>query len=197
MMHICGERFVDRAPDERNITVFTNCPEVTLVLNGKEYATQQTADHAAVFENVALQDGKNTVGAYYGSTRSNTIILNAVAEHNDAYDLPDEEGIAGNWFDDSAQAVKPTRLTYPKGYYSIRDRIGALKANPETAGILADILPEMMKKEWMVEELTQEMTDYYNTIQLSTLCRSVAKFFPKGTRQRLNEQLTQIAKHGD
>src|SRR5699024_10809817 len=99
MLHVCGVRFVDRAPGERNVTVYTNCPSVTLILNGAEVATLEAVDHAAVFKDVPLKDGPNTVSARCGDVASNTIILNGVAEHNYAYDLP-EGNDAANWFDD-------------------------------------------------------------------------------------------------
>ena len=57
MVHVAGRRFADRAPEERDVTVYTNCDEVTLVVNGVEVATKAAVDHAVVFENVALKDG--------------------------------------------------------------------------------------------------------------------------------------------
>lgn len=111
MVHVCGERFVDRGPNERSVIVYTNCPEVTLIVNGTEVATKAAKDHAVVFEDVALNDGANTVTAKSGDIQGNTITLNAVAQHNMAYDLPDGEEEAGNWFNDPN--AKP--LEYPEG----------------------------------------------------------------------------------
>ena len=114
MIHVCGERFVDRAPEERIVTVYTNCPNVTLVVNGEEVATKDAVDHAVVFENVALQDGDNTVTAKCGDVQANTITLRPVAEHNYAYDLP--EGNEGaNWFDDPAAIAARKKMNYPAG----------------------------------------------------------------------------------
>ena len=56
MVYVAGRRFADRAPEERNITVYTNCDEVTLVVNGVEVETKAAVDHAVVFENVVLKD---------------------------------------------------------------------------------------------------------------------------------------------
>lgn len=99
MVHVAGRRFTDRAPGERDVTVYTNCPAVTLFLNGEALATVQTADHAAVFTDVPLREGKNTLTAKAGSV-SDTITLCGVKEHNTAYDLPDLAAAlqAGNWF---------------------------------------------------------------------------------------------------
>ena len=99
MVHISGRRFAHRAPGERDITVYTNCPQVTLLLNGKEYATMEAADHAVVFPEVPLLEGENTLTAVSGDV-SDTITLNGVSIHNEAYDLPDLAVAlqAGNWF---------------------------------------------------------------------------------------------------
>jgi len=99
MVHISGRRFADRAPGERDVTVYTNCDSVTLVLNGKEYATMDVTDHAAVFVDVPLNPGENTLTAVAGDIRD-TITLNGVDIHNTDYDLPalTEALQAGNWF---------------------------------------------------------------------------------------------------
>ena len=82
MVYVAGRRFADRAPEERNITVYTNCDEVTLVVNGTEVAAKAAVDHAVVFENVALNDGANEITAKAGEI-SDTITLNGVAAHNE------------------------------------------------------------------------------------------------------------------
>lgn len=75
---------------------YTNCDEITLVVNGVEVATKAAVDHAVVFEAVELKDGANTITAKADGVED-TITLNGVAEHNYAYDLP--EGNEGaNWF---------------------------------------------------------------------------------------------------
>ena len=81
-----NRRFTDRAPEERNITVYTNCDKVTLYVNEQEVETKEAVDHAVVFENVVLQDGENEITAKAGIVED-TIILNGVAEHNPEYTL--------------------------------------------------------------------------------------------------------------
>ena len=105
MVHICGRRFYDRAPGERDVTVVTNGPEVTLWLNGQLVATQPAVDHKTVFAELPLKDGLNTLVAKTAGAED-TIQLNAVAEHNTAYDLPDIMAAvnAGNWFNEQADA---------------------------------------------------------------------------------------------
>ncbi len=130
MVHVCGERFVDRGPEQRTVTVYTNCDAVTLVVNGKDVETRQAVDHAAVFENVALVDGGNTVTAYCGETKGNTITLNAVAEPNPAYVLPKPEKEAGNWFQ-MPELPDDTTIEEVDGCFSVYDVVKEILEHPE------------------------------------------------------------------
>ena len=134
MVYVAGRRFADRAPEERNITVYTNCENVTLIVNGTEVETKAAVDHCVVFENVALADGANTVTAKCGDL-SDTITLNGVAEHNEAYTLPDIAAAmaVGNWFDEVTDNEDSDEIVVTEGYYSIEDPFGVLAANEECA----------------------------------------------------------------
>ena len=132
MVYVAGRRFVDRAPEERNITVYTNCDEVTLIVNGADVATAKAVDHAVVFENVALAAGENTVTAKCGDV-SDTVTLNGVAEHNEAYTLPDiaEAMAVGNWFDEVSDNEDSDEILVVEGCYSVEDTFGELLSNEE------------------------------------------------------------------
>ena len=133
MVYVAGRRWVDRAPEERDITVYTNCDTVTLVVNGAEVETKAAEDHCVVFENVALKDGENTVTAKSCCGVEDTITLNGVAEHNPAYTLPDiaEAMAVGNWFDEVSDNEESEEIVVIEGYYSIEDTLGVLLANEE------------------------------------------------------------------
>ena len=156
MVYVAGRRFADRAPEERNITVYTNCDEVTLVVNGVEVETKAAVDHAVVFENVALNDGANTVTAKAGEVED-TITLNGVAEHNEAYTLPDIAAAmaAGNWFDDIADDDESEEIEVIDGYYSVEDTIGELCANEEVLKII---------KGWLMKSGNLTMTSMLTTV---------------------------------
>ena len=137
MIHVAGRRWEDRAPEERNITVYTNCDTVTLIVNGQEVATAAVKDHAVVFENVALRDGENTVTAVCGEV-SDTIKLNGVAVHNEAYTLPDiaEAMAVGNWFDEVSDNEESDEIVVVDGCFSIQDTFGELLSNEECFKII-------------------------------------------------------------
>ena len=133
MVYVAGRRFADRAPEERDITVYTNCENVTLIVNGAEVETKKAVDHAVVFENVALADGENTVTAKACCGVEDTITLNGVAEHNAAYTLPDIASAmaVGNWFDEVSDNEDSDEIVVTEGYYSIEDPFAELAANEE------------------------------------------------------------------
>ncbi len=201
MIHVAGVRFVDRAPEERNVTVYTNCPQVTLVVNGNEVATLDVVDHAAVFENVPLNDGPNTVTAKYEDVKANEITLNGVAEHNYAYDLP--EGNEGaNWFDDPAaiEARKKQKLNCPKGFYSVKDKMSVLMQNEQTAAILKEVMASAMKSGAMAmvdgngQGMGKEMQEFMNMMTLNNLLKMAGGAMTAEQKWELNERLNKIAK---
>ena len=197
MVFVSGGRFADRAPEERNIIVYTNCDEVTLVVNGADVATQKAVDHMVTFEDVALNDGPNTVTAYAGEVKANVITLNGVAEHNYAYDLP--EGNQGaNWFDDPAAIAARKAFKYPKGYYSIKDKMGVLMANPQTAAILGGLMQQMSSgmAAGMVDmaSMGEEMKRFMNMMRLSDMLKMAGDKVPMEAKIALNNALTQIKK---
>jgi beta-galactosidase len=190
MIHVCGERFVDRAPDERSITVYTNCPSVTLVVNGIDVAKADAVDHSVVFKDVELNSGANTVTAKYENVEANTITLNAVDTHNREYDLPAGEGDAGNWFD-----AEP--LQYPEGYYSIKDKISDLMANPETAKIVGELMSNIKGGALSMMEGSLEdnpMKEFMMMMRLDNMMKMAGDSVSHEAKRSLNEQLTKIKK---
>ena len=197
MIHVCGGRFADRAPEERNIIVFTNCPQATLIVNGAEVETKAAVDHCVVFENVALQDGPNTVTAVCGEVQANTVTLNGVAEHNYAYDLPDGNQGA-NWFNDPAAIAARKKMSFPKGYYSIKDKVGVLMANSETAKILAETMAGMQKGSGSLlssnSEMGEDMKKFLSMMRLTDMFKMMGNISSEA-KTALNEALTRIKKN--
>ena len=198
VIHVCGERFVDRAPDERDITVYTNCEKITLIVNGEEAATQDAVDHAVVFKNVALKDGENTVTARCAvrGRQGNTIKLNAVAEHNYAYDLPDGNQGA-NWFNDPAAVAARKALKYPEGYFSIKDKVSVLLANPETAAIIGGVLAAAGSKGSVgmddVDTSNSAMAEFMNMMRFVDMLKMMGGISAE-EKVAINEQLNKIKK---
>ena len=130
MVHVCGERFPNRGPGEREVIVYSNCNSVTLYVNGEAVETQAVVDHAAKFVDVPLRDGENTVTAACGEVRGNVITLNAIPEADPAYILPrgEDDVPAGNWFDGLAVGTDDDHMEFPEGYYSVKDTVAEVYA---------------------------------------------------------------------
>jgi len=142
-------------------------------------------------------DGENLITAYSGDVKANEIKLNGVAEHDYSYDLP-EGNAAANWFDDPAAVAARTAFKYPKGYYSIKDKVGVLLANPETAAILGGLFQKMMAGagSMMGEgmEMGESMKEFMNMMRLSDMLKMMGAAFPMEAKLALNEALTKIKK---
>ena len=176
--------------------VYTNCDEVTLVVNGVDVATKQAVDHMITFENVVV-DGENVITAYAGDVKANTITLQGVAEHDYSYDLP--EGNQGaNWFDDPAAVAARAAFKYPKGYYSIKDKVGVLLANPETAAIVSETFKSLMSGAGGLMgssmEMGESMKEFMNMMRLSDMLKMMGAGIPAEVKLALNEALTKIKK---
>ena len=196
MVFVSGGRFVNRGPEERNVIVYTNCDEVTLVVNGVDVATQKAVDHMITFENVALKDGENTVTAYSGEVKANVITLCGVAEHDYSYDLPDgNEGV--NWFDDPALVEMKKAFKYPKDAFSIKDKMGALMDNPQTAAILGGLMQGFMSGNAMMAamgEMSEEMLGFMRNMRLSDALKMAGAAVSMEMKLKLNQALNQVKK---
>ena len=196
MVFVSGGRFVNRAPEERNVIVYTNCDEVTLVINGEAVATKQAVDHMVTFENVALKDGENTVSAYSGDVKGNQITLCAVAKHDYSYDLPDGNQGA-NWFDDPAAVAMKKAFKYPKDAYSIKDKMGALMENPQTAAILGGLMEKFMGGNAMMAsmgQMSEEMMGFMKAMRLSDALKMAGDAVSMEAKLALNQALNQVKK---
>ena len=200
MVFVSGGRFVNRAPEERNVIVYTNCPEVTLVVNGVEVTTKAAVDHMITFENVALNDGENTVTAHAGDVKANAITLCGVAEHDYSYDLP--EGNEGaNWFDDPEIVALKKAFKYPKDAFSIKDKMGDLMANPQAAALLGKMMEAMAGGSGAgsammssMGEMSEEMMGFMRMMRLSDALKMAGDAVSLKTKLEINLALNQIKK---
>ena len=169
MVYITSRRFADRAPGERDVTVFTNCEEVTLLLNGQSCGTRKAVDHKVVFPEVALRDGENTVTAVAGEV-SDTITLNGVAEHNTAYDLPDLAAALqmGNWF-----AEQDEETDYGEEGYHAELPMGELLSNPRCMEIV---------KGWIMSKQSLDISTRFKFVSSLSQYRDNANYNHKPLR---------------
>lgn len=125
-VHLCGRRYADRAESETEIKVYSNLPEITLLVDGK---TLETKAGKTVFTFKISISGVHTVEVKSG-TYFDTMQIRKVEEPKDSYRFGTSGGVA-NWFDEDG---------FDSACFSIRDTMGALMQNPATAKIVGAVM---------------------------------------------------------
>lgn len=134
-VRILGRRFAQRDAGGTRLSVATNLPVVTLLIDGEPFATL-SADHVHHVEDVRFTPGHHTVEVVAGAHRD-LITLEAVVGLDDRYDLPgaDPGNSVPNWFD-GLEAAEAGELTFDPAFYSIRDTLRDLLANDQVREML-------------------------------------------------------------
>ena len=125
-VHLCGRRYADRAESETQIKVYSNLPEVTLLVDGK---VQETKAGKTVFTFCIPISGEHTIEAKSGEY-SDAMQIRKVAQPNGSYCFGTSGGVA-NWFDEEG---------FDSACFSIRDTMGTLMQNPSTAKIVGALM---------------------------------------------------------
>ena len=125
-VHLCGSRYVDRTEDVTEIKVYSNQPEVTLLVDGKEFATQTGK---TIFTFRVPITGTHTITARADSCED-TIAIKKVAEENPSYTFIKRAPVT-NWFD--ADELDPE-------CFSINDKLADIKANPQAGAIIDEMM---------------------------------------------------------
>lgn len=124
-VHLCGKRYIDRSEAETEIKVYSNQPQVTLLVDGKETAT---GNHAKIYTFHVPISGEHTIEVIAGR-QSDSMIIRRVEKANTDYQMLPGEVV--NWFD---------RDTFEPGCFSIKDTLGTLMQNPQTAAIVGRMM---------------------------------------------------------
>ncbi|MEG0166070.1 glycoside hydrolase family 2 protein [Anaerorhabdus sp.] len=197
-VHITGRRYVDRPQDAITVKVYSNQPEVTLIVNGEKHSTVQ-ANKIFIFENVKLKQGENTLIACAEGAFDDCIKLNKVDEPNANYVLVENEVLnedARNWFKDLMPESE--ELTFNDGYYSTRDIVGDLMSNPEAAIIIKENVFDRLPKQKNLmtgEESNEPMAAaMFKEAPFEMVWEFMAKGFPANALAIINEKLQKIKK---
>ena len=127
-VHLCGSRYAERAEAETEIKVYSNQPEVALMVDG-QLIGKQTGSR--VFTWRIPLTGEHTILATAEGCMDQ-MKLRRVAEPNKAYMFRKQEVV--NWFD--KDEIDPV-------CFSIRDTLGALQQHPQAGAILAGMMAKM------------------------------------------------------
>ena len=108
-VHLCGKRYVDRVEDVTRVTVYSNLPEVELLVNGESLGKKTAEDHFFYFD--VPNVGESTLVAR-AEELSDEGKIRKVDEMNMDYVLV-EKGAVLNWFD----------VVAPEGRFSLNDKV--------------------------------------------------------------------------
>ena len=140
MVHICGRRYAQRAGEAVEIRVYSNQPQVELLIDG-ESVGKQAGDKVFVFT-VALEPGFHIVAAKAGDAMD-SITLEKVEQEPAIYVLPEvkerAEGVA-NWFKLAGNLDLTAPMEFPEGKYSVKDSMETLAQSPEALEVVRKAL---------------------------------------------------------
>lgn len=185
-VHICGKRYVDRVEDVTKITVYSNQPEVELLVDGKSLERQKAPQHFFYFH--VPNTGEQTITAVAGTCTDESHICK-VDTFNEAYRLT-EKGTVLNWFD----------VTEREGYCSLNDKISDVIKSPEGMELFQNLLKnaEGMAVEAFQNPERQEklmnMMGNFTVIRMLNTLGAASNGITKEQMLALNEKLNQIKK---
>ena len=182
-VHLCGKRYVDRVEDVTRVTVYSNLPEVTLLVNGKALETKAAPDHFFYFD-VPLH-GEVRLTAIAGDCRDESVIRKVDA-FNERYRLR-EKGAVLNWFD----------VSEPEGRFSLNDRIGDICAVPQGKAVIDELLSKFSGGTAAGFEITdgmREMMNGFTVLRMTSLMGTTGASPDKEALLSLNQKLNQIKK---
>ena len=140
MVHICGRRYAQRAGEAVEIRVYSNQPQVELLIDG-ESVGKQAGDKVFVFA-AALEPGFHIVAVKAGDAMD-SITLEKVEQEPAIYVLPEvkerAEGVA-NWFKLAGNLDLTAPMEFPEGKYSVKDSMETLAQSPEALEVVRKAL---------------------------------------------------------
>ena len=181
-VHLCGKRYSDRAEEKTQIKVYSNHESVTLTVDGKEVETK-TGSRVFTFE-IPLT-GEHRIEAVSGDCRD-SMTLRRVSEPNPAYLFRKQAVI--NWFD---------AADYDPSCYSIKDTMGALSQNPQTAAILRRMMERMTASRGDVAKAANNNANLQKMmagLSLESLIKQAGDSVPGEMIRSLNATLQKIKK---
>ena len=181
-VHICGRRYADRPEAITEVKVYSNQNAVTLLVDGKKFATQ-TGDKIFKFE-VPIT-GAHTIEARSGEL-TDTIAIRKVDKPNPDYSVTGGEVV--NWFD------RPDELERP-GYYSILDSMETLKKSQAASELIGKMMAQAAGSFGNVAEgitMPASMQAMIDRMPLNKLLRQLGKAITPEMVHQLNAALNQI-----
>ncbi len=182
-VHLCGSRYVNRAEEETEIKVYSNLPEVTLLVDGE---TIETRAGNRVFTFKVKITGEHTITAVSGDCRD-TMVIRKTDQPDPSYHLTKTGGVS-NWFDEAG---------FKTNCFSIRDSFGALMAHPEAGKIVGALMQKMIESRGDVAKSANSNANLQKmmaAMSFESLLKKAGDAVPADVIKAINEKLQQIPK---
>ncbi len=182
-VHLCGRRYLDRPKDVAEVKVYSNQSSVTLMVDDLEFETK-TGERIFTFS-VPIT-GEHKIEACSGACRD-AITVRKAEEPNPAYALGSTRSVT-NWFDED---------DFDSACYSIRDSLGALMANAETAQIVERVMAKARATRGDVAEAASENANLQKMMakmSLEILLKKAGDAVSPEAAKQLNDALQKVKK---
>ncbi|MDL2328041.1 glycoside hydrolase family 2 protein, partial [Ruminococcaceae bacterium OttesenSCG-928-A11] len=183
-VHLCGSRYVDRTEDVTTVKVYSNQPQVTLLMDGREVATQ---DGDKIFTFQVPISGEHSVEARAQDCAA-VMYIRKVEQPNPDYMLAGAQII--NWFDREDMEVR-------EGFYCIKDTMADIKRSPQGAALLGAMMQKAVAARGDVAQgvqIPEEMQRMMDQTPLEKMLKSVGEVMSPEDIVQLNKALCQIPK---
>ena len=132
-VHLCGRRYAERTEETTEIKVYSNQKNITLYVDGRELESK-IGDKVFCFS-VPIT-GEHEIKAIAGEL-VDTMTICKVDVPNKAYIKEGADVV--NWFDREDEVVR-------EGFFSIKDSMGDIKANPEAKAVFDEMAAPLQAK---------------------------------------------------
>lgn len=188
-VHICSQRYIDRAEAVTRVKVYSNAGRIRLFINDRPLADQ---NGQRIFEfDVPLDRGDNriTACAVEGDWQDSCIIRRT-EKPNESYYSPFFVRAGTNWFTSDGSAIE---VRFPDGYYSIKDKIRDLIGLPEAQSALR-AAAQAMSDSWGGKMTAEEMLKFLSNRSFESIANNGGKSLNRDPIFKLNQLLTRIPK---
>lgn len=182
-VHLCGSRYVDRTESETEIKVYSNLPEITLLVDGNAF---ETKTGRRVFTFTVPISSTHRIEARSGACSDSMTIRKAVSPNPD-YAMSGKQEII-NWFD---------KDDFKPDCYSVQDTLGVLSGSPEAKAILDRVMAKARASRGDVAKSTSgnaNLAKMMAGMKLETVLKQVSNVILPDEVREINAQLQAIKK---
>ena len=193
-VHIASKRYVYRAEKVTKVVVYSNQPEITLYVNGKQFESKK-GKYVFSFD-VPLRSFLGTEIIAVSGSLKDSVVLHKVRKPKKEYILKQEESTVSNWFDKDGNKIE---FTYPEGKLSIKDKLSTITSKPEGEKLMLHMV-ELAKQELaktgqeLPIKVTRQTFKLFGNMTIERLAGMVGDKLPVEVLQYVNEELNKIDK---